>query len=229
MDTHAGYDAVYRDRWHYNYTGLRAHVREWAKLKFEIVRHFGIAKGSRVLEVACGQGQHVALMDRLGMRTTGVDVSIEAVKFAHERLPSADVRHVDATGDLPFAPGEFDVIWSHGAAFFHYDVTDAETANIVRGHLRYLKPGGLYILAIATDLSGRKPPKGPNGWGSVVWMNTLDDYTQLLLGLCATRDLARPDVRWVAARRFVPLLGPRMRDGMAICGAWKPRHASVTP
>src|SRR5690242_7309161 len=105
MGTHAGYDAVYRGRWHYNYTGLRARVREWAKLKFHIVRHFGIAKGSRVLEVACGQGQHVALMDRLGMRTTGVDVSIEA------------------------------------------------------------------------------------------------------------------DVRWVPARRFVPLVGPRMRDGLAICGA----------
>ena len=224
MDTHAGYDAAYRGRWHYHYVGARARLREWAKLKFHIVRHFGIAKGSRMLEVACGQGQHVAIMQRLGMHVTGVDLSVEAVKFAASQFPHCDIRHVDATGDLPFAPAEFDVIWSHGAAFFHYDVTDATTADIVRGHLRYLKPGGLYVLVIATDLSGRKPPQGPTGWGSVVWMNTLDDYERLFLALCATNDLVRPDVRWEPARRFVPLVGPKLRDGLAICGARRPRH-----
>lgn len=219
--THPGYDAVYRGRWHYRYNSRRMAIREWWKCKHEIIDHFGIRRGARMLEVACGQGYHVHVMKRLGMRVTGVDISVEAIRFAQGQFPRCDFRHVDATQSLPFLGGEFDVIWSHGAAFFHYDVTDADTAAIIQRHLRHLKSGGLYIVAIATDQSGRKPPKGPNGWGSVVWMNYLEDYRAMFEPFERTGHLGKVDVRHVPARRWIPIVGPRMRDGLAIAGARK--------
>lgn len=210
--THEDYDRYYAKDWHWRYDKLRGRLFEWVKMRFKILGRYGIKKGSRVLELACGQGYHVDLMRKFGMEVTGVDISREGIEFARRHFPKADYLHIDATEDLPFPKAHFDVIWSHGAGFFHYDVTDAETEATVRRHLSYLRPGGLYIVIIATDLSGRKPP----GKTAVVWMNTLDDYRSMLgrHGMPFT-------VEWEADRKWLPVLGPRRPTGLVYCSLRK--------
>ena len=151
------------------------------------------------------------LMRRFGMRVTGVDLSREGIRFARARFPTCDFRHLDAEQEMPFEPESFDVIWSHGAGFFHYCITDDATERIVRNHLRYLKPGGLYIVTIYTDLSGAKPPLYTGEW-----QHTLDDFRSMLgrYGMPYT-------VAWEPTRNWVPLVGPRLPNGLAICSLRK--------
>ena len=210
--THAAYDRFYSGGWHWDYSQLRVRAFEWAKMRFHILGRYGIKRGSRILELACGQGFHVDLMRRFGMNVTGVDISRAGIDFARRQFPASNYLHVDATEELPFPKESFDVIWSHGAGFFHYDVTDAETEATVRMHLDYVRPGGLYIVIIATDLSGRKPP----GKTETVWMNTLDDYRSMMgqHGMPYT-------VQWEPDRRWLPLIGPRLRTGLVYCSLRK--------
>jgi SAM-dependent methyltransferase len=216
--THVDYDRFYADQWHWRYGTPRGRLYEWVKVRFKIIRRYRIQEGSRVLELACGQGYHVDLMRRLGMDVVGVDISRKGIEFARKQFPKSTYYHVDATEDLPFPKEHFDVIWSHGAGFFHYDVTDAETEAVVRSHLQNLRSGGLYIVVISTDLSGRKPP----GRTDQVWMNTLDDYRSML------RRHGMPfTVQWDADRAWLPLIGPRLPTGLVYCSLRKTTEASV--
>lgn len=210
--THEAYDRFYADDWHWKYGTLRGRLFEWAKVRFKIIGRYGIKKGSRMLELACGQGYHVDLMRRFGMDVVGVDISRKGIEFARRQFPQAQYLHIDATEELPFPRDHFDVIWSHGAGFFHYEVTDAETEATVRKHLAHLRPGGLYIVIIATDLSGRKPP----GRTEQVWMNTLEDYRSMLgrFGMPFT-------VEWEPDRKWLPLIGPRLSSGLVYCSLRK--------
>ena len=57
----------------------------------------------------------------------------------------------NSIGDLPFAPGEFDVLWSEGAI---YTIGFAEGVGEWR---RYLKPGGILVVSEITWLTDVRP------------------------------------------------------------------------
>jgi SAM-dependent methyltransferase len=197
IDPHATqnpvYEVGYSGHWHWKFNP----AREWWKLKRHVVRRVGLRKGARVLEVACGQGYHVNALRRMGYRVTGVDISRAGIEFAQSRFPEDDFRHIDAAQPMPFADRSFDLVWSHGAGFFHYCITDEATATIVRDHLRYVKPGGHYLVMISSDLSGKRPGPGEEPWARE-WMHTLDDFRSML-----GRHGGTVDVGWFPVRRGV--------------------------
>ncbi len=70
-----------------------------------------LAPGRRVLDAACGEGYGSALLAAAGASAVvGVDVDGATVEHARGRY-GLDVRTADVT-DLPFAPGDFDLIVS---------------------------------------------------------------------------------------------------------------------
>jgi SAM-dependent methyltransferase len=213
--THEAYDRLYRGDWLWRYTSPTARLREYVKVKRYILDRFGIPRGARVLEIACGQGYHVDLMRRLGMQVTGVDISREGIAFARHRYPECDFRHLDATEALPFEPESFDLVWSLGAGFFHYSITDEKAERVVRSHLRLVRPGGRYVVMISTDLSGRRP-QPPEAYWAREWMHTLDDFRSMLgrHGMPVTAE-------WYPERRWLPLVGPALRTGWAVASIEK--------
>lgn len=215
--SHGFYDEVYARDWHWKYTTPTARLREYLKIKRYLLDRFGIPKGARVLEIACGQGYHVDLMRRLGMNATGVDISREGVVFARQRFPKCTFAHLDATEEMPFEPASFDLVWSHGAGFFHYCITDDATERIVAAHLRFVRPGGHYVVMIASDLSGRRPPEGQPR--AREWMHTLDDFRSMLgrHGMPCTTE-------WHPHRRWLPLIGPQCKHGLAVGAVQKPKR-----
>jgi ubiquinone/menaquinone biosynthesis C-methylase UbiE len=65
--------------------------------------------GSRVLDVGCGTGTHLALYAEMGCRVTGIDLNPDMIARARGRLgPEADLREADAA-KLPFADDAFDL------------------------------------------------------------------------------------------------------------------------
>jgi ubiquinone/menaquinone biosynthesis C-methylase UbiE len=105
----------------YGYGGYRYDGR-WAPVAKDIIAHFGLAPGQRVLDVGCAKGFLVKdLLDALpGLEVFGVDVSDYALRQCHpdvvgrlhlgsaERLPFPDdgfacVLALDTIHDLPRA------------------------------------------------------------------------------------------------------------------------------
>ncbi len=108
----------------------------------------GIDGSSVVLDVGCGCGNFlIHLAKRFGCRGEGLDLSVERVKFAQEKLaeenPSFDIsfRHGSAT-QMPYESGSFTHVVSQDALFLVPDKPLSHTEI----H-RVLQPGGIFAFS----------------------------------------------------------------------------------
>lgn len=97
-------------------------------------------RDKRVLEVGIGLGTDFVRFVRAGADATGVDLTEAAVEAVRERLAleglEADLQVADAES-LPFADGEFDLVYSWGV-LHHTPDTERALAEV----RRVLRPGG---------------------------------------------------------------------------------------
>ncbi|MEK6799611.1 MAG: class I SAM-dependent methyltransferase [Planctomycetota bacterium] len=156
-----------------------------------LVKRFSLRRGMRLLEVACGNGFHTNLLNWMGFDCVGVDRSEAGIAWARNHYPSRPYHRADIMDDMPFPRASFDVVFARGCSHYHYDLKTDQALGTSRRLLQFLKPGGVFVMVIVTDRSGRREP-------NKVWHNTLDDYRRHFssLGL-------KWSVDWA--------------DGMAIC------------
>ncbi|RLB42016.1 MAG: hypothetical protein DRH12_06695 [Deltaproteobacteria bacterium] len=82
-----------------------------AALERLIVSLMDLQPGLRVLDIGCGSGNHLLLLNRLGLDVSGVDASPYMIQEARERLGHrCDLRTCNAE-DLPFDDNEFDMVF----------------------------------------------------------------------------------------------------------------------
>jgi len=160
-------DAFYNDfyrrgGWKYSFR------REYAWHKRHVMRRFRLRRGMSILEVACGSGFHTNVFNRMGLRCVGIDRSVEGIVTASREYPHLTFYQCDFR-EIPLPKASFDAVIARGFSYYHYDMNSAEAMLATRTLVRYLAPGGVFIMIIVTDLSGRREP------GSI-WHNTLDDY-----------------------------------------------------
>ncbi|MGD9081411.1 MAG: class I SAM-dependent methyltransferase [Desulfobacterales bacterium] len=74
----------------------------------------GMHKGNAVLDVACGQGNWLLAVDRMGANPSGIDISDKAIDICRTILPHAEF-HVGSADRLPFEDKRFDVVSCLGA------------------------------------------------------------------------------------------------------------------
>ncbi len=66
-------------------------------------------RGERVLDIGCGTGNHLIILQKLGLNISGVDASRHMIDRARERLgPRCALQRAHAE-DLPFEDNEFDL------------------------------------------------------------------------------------------------------------------------
>jgi len=65
--------------------------------------------GERLLDIGCGNGNHLLMFNRLGLDVTGVDASVDMVEAARSRLGPRSVVKVGMAEDLRFDDNEFDL------------------------------------------------------------------------------------------------------------------------
>lgn len=94
--------------------------------------------GKLVLDVGCGMGRFVDVVERWGGHVVGADLSL-AVEAAFGNLGErANVRLLQADlFRLPFRPGSFDIVYSMGVL---HHTPDCEKA--FREIVRFVRPGG---------------------------------------------------------------------------------------
>jgi SAM-dependent methyltransferase len=92
--------------------------------------------GRTVLDVGTGSGRHAAQAAAAGARVVAVDLG-DSIDVARRNLPP-DVLTVQADAeDLPFEPGNFDIVMSIGVLHHLPD-----PARALRAIARFAKPGG---------------------------------------------------------------------------------------
>jgi SAM-dependent methyltransferase len=162
-----------------------------------VVKRFGLRRGMRILEVACGTGFHTNLLNRMGFDCIGIDRSRAGIQWAQANYPRSTYCCSDIEDELPVEKESFDVVFSRGCSQYHYDLRTERALATTGTLLEYLRPGGVFIMIIATDLSGRREPDH-------IWHNTLEEYRSHFSSFGA-----KFSVDWVR--------------GMAICGLWRSR------
>lgn len=111
-----------------------------------LVELLALPAGSRVLDLACGQGRHAHLLAEAGFDVDGVDLSRELLKRARERGVGATLRYT--RGDMRRLPlrwrGRFDAVVNLFTSFGFFDDA-ADDAKVIRGVARVLKRGGVFV------------------------------------------------------------------------------------
>jgi SAM-dependent methyltransferase len=110
-----------------------------------MVRALRIAGGARILEVGCGRGIALPVLDQLcsPRRLVGLDIDpellVEAAANLRQHGTSAELCAADVRR-MPFPDGAFDVVVDFGT-LFHIARPQAASAEIAR----VLAPGGMFV------------------------------------------------------------------------------------
>ncbi|MHB1350987.1 MAG: class I SAM-dependent methyltransferase [Desulfobulbaceae bacterium] len=118
----------------------------------------------KIADIGCGTGASTILLAK------ELDAEITAVDFLAEFLDELQARANDhgvadrittlncSMDALPFAEGEFDVIWSEGAVY------NMGFEAGISAWSRFLKPGGKLIVSEITWLRASRPPELQSHW-----------------------------------------------------------------
>jgi len=101
-------------------------------------------RGMRVLDIGCGHGRHLRVVEEAGAEAYGIDLSLALLGEARRRRPEASVVVADMR-TLPLRAGVFDLALSLFTSFGYFD-TDRENAQVLDEARRVLKPGGRLVL-----------------------------------------------------------------------------------
>lgn len=119
----------------------RAEGRRAVRLLRDATR---LGPGTRVLDVGCGPGRHLAEMRRIGYRATGLDLSPGMLEAARAAIPDCALVRADMRR-LPFRAASFDVVTSYFTSFGYFE-KEEDDLGALREARRVLGAGGWYLL-----------------------------------------------------------------------------------
>jgi SAM-dependent methyltransferase len=154
-----------------HYDGVAAwydeHLAPSSEVRETVRRLVGPGAG-RCLDLGCGTGFHIPVLHELGWTVTGVDISSDQLRIAHERAAGiAELLQADVT-ELPFANGSFELVLS---AFTHTDVGDFaaavdEAARVLTrdGRFVYLGPHPCFVGPHSRFIEAKGVPELHSGY-----------------------------------------------------------------
>src|SRR5213596_2552566 len=95
----------------YGYGGYRYDGR-WRSVARDLIAHFGLKSGMRVLDVGCGKGFLVKdlMLERPGLEAFGLDISLYALTHCEPEVVGR--LHLGSAEQLPFPDRAFDCVLS---------------------------------------------------------------------------------------------------------------------
>ena len=107
-----------------------------------------VGRAQKVLDIGCGDGEVLLMLSGQIGHGMGVDMQEDRVEAAEEARKSAGAANVEFKQanalDLPFRPGEFDVVLVLGDVLGHSNLYRRQR-EVLAEVTRVLKPGGLTI------------------------------------------------------------------------------------
>ncbi len=102
----------------------------------------GAGRPPRLLDVGCGSGHNLPLLEKMSDDVSGVDIAPSAVALARAKARRPEQFVVGSAAALPWADGSFDVVVDVGCL---HCLTPAEVSAYVREVGRVLAPGGRFL------------------------------------------------------------------------------------
>ncbi len=127
------------------YFAIEKNHRDISRDASFIAALLGNRKRPALLDLGCGTGEHLALLEREGIRCTGVDISEDMLATARERFPGIEFVHSDMS-DIDY-DGAFDIIISLFGSF-DYLIEDADIESTLLKIRKALKPDGRGVFEI---------------------------------------------------------------------------------
>ena len=152
-----------------------ARAVDWAELTApisapaweDVAEATGIAKRTRILDVACGSGEFCRLAAVRGALVSGIDAAERMIEIARRLVPGADLR-VGAMESLPWDDHSFDVVTAFNAFQFATDMLTAlaEAKRVARpgGQVaicNWARPETSGLIAVMGALRELQPPPPP--------------------------------------------------------------------
>jgi Methylase involved in ubiquinone/menaquinone biosynthesis len=109
----------------------------WAPVAQELVRHYGLKPGDRVLDIGCGKGFQLVELKSAepGLEVYGLDVSEYALANAHESV--RDRLTLGNANALPWPDKHFDFVYSittlHNLHNYDLDLALREMQRVAKG------------------------------------------------------------------------------------------------
>ena len=157
--------------------------------------------GERVLDLGCGAGHFLSLLDGLGAEAIGVELSERALERARRQAPGAEAHLLTDDGAIPLGHASVDLVWCSEVLEHVGDV-----GGLLAEVRRVLRPGGR--LLVTTPFHGRLK-------GSLLALTRFDAHFDPLgqhlrfftaSSLRASLEAARLEVARVSAVGGPPLL-----------------------
>ncbi len=136
--------AWYQEWFGEEYLELYAH-RDEAEAKQQVEffqRQCGPVRGA-LLDLACGQGRHMTILEPAGYRVVGCDLSFVLLRTGVEEYGPMPVARADMRS-LPFRSGSFGGLVSFFTSFGYFS-TEEENEQVVREMARVLAPGAVFL------------------------------------------------------------------------------------
>lgn len=96
----------------------------------------------RLLDVGCGTGHNLALMEELGLECAGIDISPTAIDQIKAKAKNPDAFVAGSVTDLPWPDASFDVVTDIGCL---HCLQDVEVGPYIAEVRRVLAPGGRFL------------------------------------------------------------------------------------
>jgi SAM-dependent methyltransferase len=182
---------------------------------YDIVADLALAKGARVLDLGCGEGQHsLRLAERFEVAVLGIDPVARHIELCNEALDEAAVRSPEvrervrfergAAESIPADDGTIDFIWCKDV------ITHIEEVGVALAECsRVLRPRGhMLIYHSMLARGGAVPPE-------VLWQYESPDYDSLGT-VTANADPLRVEAAFAAA-------GLEIEQRIELQGEWGER------
>ncbi len=145
--------------WYDNLVGTRGTDFHRKIILPGVLKLLQLKKGSRVLDLACGQGVLSRFLAQKGMKVEGLDSSEELIRFARARSKTGVRYHIGDARDADTVPeNRFEGITCI-LALQNMDALEPVFENVYRG----LKPGGRFVMVV-THPCFRIPRQSHWGW-----------------------------------------------------------------
>jgi ubiquinone/menaquinone biosynthesis C-methylase UbiE len=120
------------------------HTFNWEHVA-DAILYLQINKGSKVLDLGCGNGRVIDILEKFNINYTGLDISENLIKLAQKKYPEKEFIVSDLL-KTPFSDNEFDYVLS--LATLHHIPSEEQRLNALLEINRVLKPGGIILITV---------------------------------------------------------------------------------